>query len=299
MKFWQVDAFSDSVFNGNPAAVFVVSQFPHPWYMQQIAMELNLSQSAFVRPLSESEYEIRWFSPKDEAPICGHATLASAHVLWKHHGVQSKPIVFYSVAGPLRATTQQDGWIALDFPAKPLVQTQMPELLNRALGAGDSIRIESVWRDDLVYVVVLSDVGDLVELRPNLNKIAQLDARAVSITAYNDKGFLSNDVDYFSRYFAPKVGIPEDPVCGSSHCRLAPFWANRLGKTMLTAYQASSRGGMIRLTVYPDRNRVMIAGQAISVSQGEFFVDQMPDLPSYINQDNFFLDHDPLWNVRP
>lgn len=270
MKIWQVDAFSDKFFAGNPAAVCVVEEFLDNTLMQSIAEELNLSQTAFVKKLSPQHFHIRWFSPKDETPICGHATLAAAHILWEQFKVESPLITFDSLSGPLTAL-KNDDWITINFPAKAVQPSPMPELLNKALGYHPII---SVHRDDLIYLVVLPTAEDVVNIQPNLAKIEKLPCRAITITALNNRYF-SKEFDFVSRYFAPKVGIPEDPVCGSAHCRLAPFWASQLNKTEFLAYQASSRGGVLKLKL--ENDRVSLSGQAITVSEGLFKIFDLQD----------------------
>ena len=262
--FWLVDAFTDRAFSGNPAGVFIVDEFPDTSIMQAIAAELNWSQTAFVKYLPENmhdHFHIRWFSPRDEAPICGHATLASAHILWEQNFTRKNKITFESLAGPLVATKNENGWITLDFPRKQLVECLLPPQLKQALtNENGEVEIASVLRDDLIYVVTLKSQNDLITLKPNLSLIESLDCRAVSVTAPGREGY-----DFESRYFAPRVGIPEDPVCGSSHCRLGPLWAERLGKTSLMAYQASRRGGFLKLDIF--QNRVEISSQAITVCE--------------------------------
>ena len=271
--FWLVDAFTDRAFAGNPAGVFIVDDFPDPTLMQTIAAELNWSQTAFVKrlPVQANDFDrfhIRWFSPRDEAPICGHATLASAHILWEKGFTNKTKIVFESLAGPLTVTKEKDEWIALDFPQKKLVEYPLPLALKQALITPDGeVEITSVMRDELIYVVTLQNQSDLVALTPNLTLIESLDCRAVSVTTHGREGY-----DFESRYFAPRVGIPEDPVCGSSHCRLAPLWSERLGKTSLMAYQASKRGGFIKIEVCKD-NRVTMSSKAITVCEGNITLD--------------------------
>ncbi|MDP4725198.1 MAG: PhzF family phenazine biosynthesis protein [Alphaproteobacteria bacterium] len=265
--FWLVDAFTDRAFSGNPAGVFIVDDFPDPTLMQAVAAELNWSQTAFVKRLSSQEdfehFHIRWFSPRDEAPICGHATLASAHILWEKNFVKKNKIIFESLAGPLTVTKEENEWITLNFPKKKLVECSLPSALKQALvTANGEVEITSVMRDDLIYVVTLKNQSDLVALMPNLSLIETLDCRAVSVTTQGREGY-----DFESRYFAPRVGIPEDPVCGSSHCRLAPLWAERLEKTVLMAYQASKRGGFIKIDVRDD-GRVTMSSKAVTVCEG-------------------------------
>lgn len=265
--FWLVDAFTDRAFAGNPAGVFVVDDFPAPALMQAIAAELNWSQTAFVKhlktPTDDTDYfHVRWFSPRDEAPICGHATLASAHILWEKRITQKPKLQFESLAGPLTVTQEKDHWITLNFPQRGVHECDLPLALKQALVTEKGeVEITSVMRDELIYIVTLRNQSDLMALRPNLTLIETLDCRAVSVTATGRDHY-----DFESRYFAPRVGIPEDPVCGSSHCRLAPLWAERLGKTSLMAYQASKRGGFIKINVLND-GRVTLSSKAITICE--------------------------------
>jgi predicted PhzF superfamily epimerase YddE/YHI9 len=190
--------------------------------------------------------------------------LAAAHVLWKELNVAGDVITFDSLSGPLTARLEED-WIHLNFPAKFVNPTPMPELLNKALGYRP---VTSVYKDDTIYLVVLPSAKDVADIKPNLAKISDLDCRAVTVTAINNGGF-DKKFDFVSRYFAPKVGIPEDPVCGSAHCRLVPFWAEQLQKNEFTAYQASKRGGCLKLKLVNDR--VFLGGQAITFSVGEIY----------------------------
>lgn len=270
--FWLVDAFTDRAFAGNPAGVFIVDDFPHPALMQAIAAELNWSQTAFVKHLSSKEdfehFHIRWFSPRDEAPICGHATLASAHILWEQNFTKKSKLVFESLAGPLTVTREENDWITLNFPQKKLVECPLPPALKQALvTANGEVEITSVMRDELIYVVTLKNQSDLVALTPNLSIIETLDCRAVSVTATGREGY-----DFESRYFAPRVGIPEDPVCGSAHCRLGPLWAERLGKKTLMVYKASKRGGFMKMNIL-DNDRVTMSSKAITVCEGNLAFD--------------------------
>jgi PhzF family phenazine biosynthesis protein len=277
--FWLVDAFTDCAFSGNPAGVFIVDEFPGPMLMQLIAAELNWSQTAFVKRTGTDKttliedadhFHIRWFSPRDEAPICGHATLASAHILFENKLTKTNKITFDSLAGQLTVTKEQNDWLTLDFPQKKLVECAMPPQLQQSLiGPNGPVDIVSVLKDDsiihdeTIYVVTLRNQADLATLTPDLRLIESLDYRAVCITTTGRLGY-----DYESRYFAPRVGIPEDPVCGSSHCRLGPLWANRLAKSDLMSYQASKRGGFIKIGIEGDR--VTMSSKAVTVCESKF-----------------------------
>lgn len=260
MKFWLVDAFTSQPFAGNPAGVCVINEFPSDQMMQKIAGELNWSQTAFVKPLGEHHFHIRWFSPKDEAPICGHATLAASHILWQEKHTLNDTIWFESLAGPLVARRNDDGAVMLDFPLKPIEPCVLSDHMHDILG---DVRVEAAYRDSYIEVVVLADVHELQSLEPRLDLLEKLPCRALSVTAPGPNGY-----DFCSRYFAPKVGIYEDPVCGSAHCRLAPYWAERLGKNHLKAYQASPRGGVIYCDV--SESRVELTGYAVTMCEGFF-----------------------------
>lgn len=265
MHIWQVNAFTNEPFKGNPAGVAILPEFPSDDLMQKIAAELNYSETSFVTKMSSNCYHIRWFSPKDECGLCGHATLAAAHLLWEQNLVVEDIITFESMGGPLTAQ-RSNGWITLNFPSFMIEPAPMPELLNKALGF---VPVTAVYKDEVMYVVVLPSVQAVQELQPNFGKIAQLPCRSVTVTALNE-GEIDSDIDFVSRYFAPKVGIPEDPVCGSAHCRLTPLWAEKLGKSTMNALQVSERTGFLKVTL--ENNRVTLTAQAITVMQGELLV---------------------------
>lgn len=260
MKFWLVDAFTSQPFAGNPAGVCVVGEFPHDGLMQKIACELHWSQTAFVKPIADHHYHIRWFSPRDEAPICGHATLASAHILWQEQHTSSNTVWFESLAGPLVARRNDSGAVTLDFPVRPIEPCILSDHMRSVLG---DVRVEAAYRDAWIEVVVLADVQELQNLQPRLDLLSLLPCRALCVTAAGPDGY-----DFASRYFAPKVGIPEDPVCGSAHCRLTPYWSERLGKNHLKALQASPRGGVIDCKM--NESRVELTGFAVTMCEGSF-----------------------------
>ena len=261
MHIWQVNAFTNEPFKGNPAGVCIVSEFPSDDLAQKIAAEVNYSETTYLKKITINHYHIRWFSPKDECGLCGHATLAAAHLLWEQGHVKDDIITFDSMGGPL--TAQRNGsWITLNFPSFVIEPAPMPVLLNKALGF---VPVTSVYKDDIMYVVVLPSVQAVRDLKPNFAKIAQLPCRSVTVTALNE-GEIDSDIDFVSRYFAPKVGIPEDPVCGSAHCRLTPLWAEKLNKTSMNALQVSDRTGFIKVTL--ENNRVTLTAQAITVMEG-------------------------------
>jgi PhzF family phenazine biosynthesis protein len=254
MKFWYVNAFTKNQFQGNPACVFLGDHFPEN--MQEIAAELNVSETTFVKRLGGNHFHIRWFSPKDEAPLCGHATLAATHILYTNQYLNTASVSFTSLAGPLTVHVENDLY-TLDFPKKAITPAKIYDPISNALGNPD---IQSIYQDDLIYIALLKDPLAVRDLTPSLELIEKIDCRAVAVTA---PGF--GQYDFVSRYFAPRVGIPEDPVCGSLHCRIAPFWAERLKKEKMLAYQFSKRTGELSLT-YLGGERVLIGGHAVTVA---------------------------------
>jgi PhzF family phenazine biosynthesis protein len=254
----QIDAFTDRPFAGNPAAVCLLEAEADAAWMQAVAAEMNLSETAFLHPAAEG-YGLRWFTPTVEVDLCGHATLASAHALWEtRRAAADRAIAFHSGSGRLTARQVGD-WIELDFPAVRAEPAEPPSGLLEALGA----RAERVARNRLDYLVEVRTPGEVRALRPDHRALRSLAARGVMVTALAD----APGVDFVSRYFAPGAGIDEDPVTGSAHCCLGPFWGERLGKRELVGYQASARGGTVRVRC--EGNRVILGGQAVTVLRGE------------------------------
>ena len=258
----QVDAFTAKAFGGNPAAVCVL---PAPTdekpadekWMANLAMEMNLSETAFLYPDGDG-YQLRWFTPAVEVDLCGHATLASAHVLWTEgHLAPEQPARFHTRSGLLTCELRGD-WIEMNFPAKLEEPAEPPARLAEALGT----ELQYVGKNQFDYLVEVANERTLRELVPQHHLLRQLPVRGVIVTARG-----SEDFDFVSRFFAPGAGIDEDPVTGSAHCALAPFWAERLGKTEMTAYQASPRGGTVKVRLEGDR--VVLMGQAVTVLRGE------------------------------
>ncbi len=253
-----VDAFTDRPFAGNPAAVCLLRRpAPDPW-MQSVAAEMNLSETAF--PLPEGEgYRLRWFTPTVEVDLCGHATVATAHALWETGlAPRGALLKFQSKSGPLTARPVA-GWIELDFPARVSQPAAAPPDLERALGVRPK-HVESLGRD---YLVEVESAAEVRSARPEHGLLARLDRSCTILTSRSD----DPRFDFISRFFAPGVGIPEDPVTGSAHCALGPYWKRRLGKSEFLAYQASARGGVVGVTVRGDR--VLLRGQAVTVFRTE------------------------------
>lgn len=257
--FFQVDAFADGPFSGNPAAVVLLPGAAETSWMHKVAAEMNLSETAFLTRRSEGEFDLRWFTPAVEVDLCGHATLASAHALWQGgHAPASAPLQFHTKSGVLTATPA-GGWIELDFPAMHVKATEPPDGLLDALRA----QARYVGRSKFDYLVEVGSEDTVRDLKPDFVALRTLPVRGVIVTSQaSTPGW-----DFVSRFFAPGSGIDEDPVTGSAHCALAPYWSTKLGKTDFIARQLSARGGTLRLSLVGDR--VKLRGQATSVLRGE------------------------------
>jgi PhzF family phenazine biosynthesis protein len=258
IRITTADAFTGEAFAGNPAAVCVLEAPRSDSWMQAVAREMNLAETAFLLRAGDG-FGLRWFTPAVEVDLCGHATLASAHVLWEEgHLDRATEARFHTRSGLLTAT-RQDGWITLDFPATPPVPTDPPPELAHALG----VPIRFAARTPFDYLVELESDAAVRSLAPDMGRLARLGGRGVIVTSRSaTPGF-----DFVSRFFGPAVGIPEDPVTGSAHCALGPLWGERLGKTSLVGYQASSRGGVVRVALKGER--VLLSGQAVTVLRAE------------------------------
>lgn len=255
-----VDAFASAPFTGNPAAVCLLEAPADESWMQNVAAEMKHAETAFVVP-QDFGYGLRWFTPTVEVALCGHATLASAHVLWltgRHP--ESDSIVFHTKVSGELICHKVDGMIQMDFPAKDVIEADLPPNLAEALG----IPIEWVGLNGMDYLVLTTDEEAVRRAQPDHATLAKLPVRGVIITAQ------STEYDFVSRFFAPGSGVPEDSVTGSAHCALGPFWAGRLGKTKFRAYQASPRGGEIGVHVLGER--VLLLGKGISILSGELLV---------------------------
>lgn len=256
----QVDAFASRPFTGNPAAVCVLAEPRSDEWMASVAAENNLSETAYLLKRADG-FNLRWFTPAVEVDLCGHATLASAHVLWTEgHLDPSEPARFHTRSGLLTCVRNGD-WIEMDFPAKLEQPAEPPPQLAEALGTD----LVYVGRNQFDYLVQVADEATLRGLQPRHHLLRELPVRGVIATAAG-----SGEFDFVSRFFAPGSGIDEDPVTGSAHTALTPFWAARLGKTEMTAYQASPRGGVVKVRL--DGARVRMSGQAFTVLRGELLV---------------------------
>ena len=258
LSFWTVDAFTSQPFSGNPAAVILVADFPLDSICQKLAAEMNLSETAFLKPLDQDHYHIRWFTPTVEVKLCGHATLASAHILFENEYTTGNRITLESLSGPLFVKKSGKN-IILDFP------------LQKTGDAFSSLALEQTFKgipilnavkayDDII--VELTDFDAIRSLQLDFTKVMEIECRGLIVTAKGNEPY-----DFISRFFAPRVGVLEDPVTGSAHCKLADYWHKKLGKSEFLAYQASSRGGIIELKI--ENDRVFLSGTAITMVNGE------------------------------
>lgn len=253
LSMYQVDAFAERVFTGNPAAVVPLESWPSDDVLQAIAMENNLSETAFY-VADGDQFRLRWFTPNAEVDLCGHATLAAAHVLFEHRCWSQPEIRFDSNSGPL-TVRRDDSWLAMDFPAV----TSDPVAVPADLTAGLGVLPETVL-SGTDYLVVLDSAAALRSLKPDLVRLARLDRRGIIVSAPGE------DCDFVSRCFYPKLAVDEDPVTGSAHCQLTPYWSKRLARNRLSARQLSSRGGQVECELRG--NRVILRGQAVTYLEG-------------------------------
>jgi PhzF family phenazine biosynthesis protein len=257
LKISQIDAFTDRLFAGNPAAVCLLPAWRDDAWMQNVAAEMNLAETAFL-VRRRDDFELRWFTPKVEVDLCGHATLASAHYLWECGGLQNGTEARFHTKSGVLIAKQQGGAIELDFPSTPASRVEPPHGLAAALGV-EPLSI-GCNRFDLLVEVASED--ELLAIEPDFRALKKIDVRGTIVTAISD-----GDYDFVSRYFAPAFGIDEDPVTGSAHCTLGPFWGDRLNKTEMRGYQASKRGGEVGVRLVGDR--VVLIGRAVTVFNAE------------------------------
>ncbi|MCO8121669.1 PhzF family phenazine biosynthesis protein [Stieleria sp. TO1_6] len=264
ISLWQVDAFADRPFTGNPAAICLLDRFPHDRWMQDLAAEMNLSETAFVVPTDQANgFQLRWFTPLVEVDLCGHATLAAAHTLYEQNRVEPSAVIRFQTRSGELICQRVGEQIMLDFPTAPILDRQEPETaeaIARALGTTPTL----VARTEADLLVVLDDPAVLRNLKPDFGRLAKIKTRGIAVTARSDQ----TGIDFISRFFAPRFGINEDPVTGSAHCALAPYWCGQLGVDEVVGFQASRRGGRVRCRCAGDR--VELIGQAITVMHGNF-----------------------------
>ncbi|GAA6614957.1 PhzF family phenazine biosynthesis protein [Scytonema sp. NUACC26] len=256
----QVDAFTNTPFAGNPAAVCILPAPQSEEWMQKVAQEMNLSETAFL-VRQEDGFQLRWFTPTTEVPLCGHATLASSHVLWSEAHLLPDEIARFHTKSGLLVAKKLGSWIELNFPVNYSEQTTAPSELEEALG----VSLKTVLKNSLGYLVEVESEELVRQIQPNFELLKTLPVADIIVTSTRNK---DSEYDFVSRFFAPSLGINEDPVTGAAHCCLAPFWRDRLQKNEFLAYQASSRGGILKVR-YEGGDRVYLAGQSVTVLRGE------------------------------
>jgi PhzF family phenazine biosynthesis protein len=262
IPIYHVDAFTSEPFHGNPAAVCLLQGPGDEAWMQSLAAEMNLSETAFVWPEADS-MRLRWFAPSAEVDLCGHATLATAHVLWETGRLERNEEARFMTKSGLLTAVQTERGIALDFPATPPTAAEPPASLIPALGISES-KVRYVGRSAFDYLVEVDDETTLRALKPDFAALKALPVRGIIVVSAFNAG---SEYDFVSRFFGPSVGVDEDPATGSSHCCLGPHWAEKTGRTEFTAYQASARGGWMRVAVRGER--VELTGNAVTVLRGE------------------------------
>jgi predicted PhzF superfamily epimerase YddE/YHI9 len=261
---WIVDAFTDKPFKGNAAAVTILNAFPDAPVMQLIAAQMNLSETAFLVKTGPQEYDLRWFTPTQEVTICGHATLAATHVLLQSGRIKTGNTVTYNTLSGKLTARSNGKKIEMDFPALPGEETKPPTLLKHL-----EVPMVACQRNRDNYLVEVKDFATLTGCQPSFKKLAKLDAEGVIVTTATG---VPAGYDFASRYFAPGLGIDEDPVTGSAHCFLAPYWTKKLGKTSFHCFQASKGEGVLDVTLAGDR--VLIAGTAVTTLKGHLPLTQ-------------------------
>lgn len=258
MKLFQVDAFTNKPFSGNPAAVCLLTESRPDEWMRHVAAEMNLSETAYLLR-EEDGYRLRWFTPTVEVDLCGHATLASAHILWERDYLKPKELARFHTRSGLLTAEKKGDWIEMNFPAEAETSVPIPKELIQGLG----LTPRYVGKNRMDYIVEVDSESTVKNLKPDLALLAKLAARGVIVTSLSS----SNEHDFVSRFFAPGAGIDEDPVTGSAHCCLGPYWGAKLNRDELTGYQASERGGTVKVRV--GENRVYLLGQAVTVLEGD------------------------------
>jgi PhzF family phenazine biosynthesis protein len=259
-----VDAFTDRPFAGNPAAVCVLlfEDWPESKWMQSVAAEMNLSETAFVRPSQDGIFGLRWMTPTVEVDLCGHATLAAAHVLWTTGHVEDDATIRFDTRSGTLSAAKSGFEIELDFPLTPVIQAEPPAGLLESLG----VTAKYVGKTKFDYLVSVDSAATVRAAKPDFARLKKVEARGVILTAKGD----DPKYDFVSRFFAPSFGIDEDPVTGSAHCALAAFWGCRFNKSQMTGFQASARGGTVAVRIY--HNRCFLGGRAVTVAKGELIV---------------------------
>lgn len=261
MRIYQVDAFTDRTFSGNPAGVCIIDSFDDKELMQNIAAEMNLSETAFLKAKTDG-FDLRWFTPEREVDLCGHATLASAHILWETGILKEEEKARFHTKSGLLTSEKKGDFIELNFPREEDHACQPPAGLAAAL----NVDLKYVGKNRMDYIVEVESERMVRNLRPSFELLKKIDTRGVMVTSASE----NSAYDFVSRFFAPAYGVNEDPVTGSAHCCLGPYWSRKTGKNEMTAYQASKRGGLLRVRVGADR--VYLGGQALTVFSADLII---------------------------
>lgn len=262
MQIYQIDAFTDSAFAGNPAAVCILSEKMEDDWMQNLAAEMNLSETAFIYREGKN-FNLRWFTPSSEVDLCGHAALASAQTLWEAGEVGSEEKINFDTKSGILTAEKNGSWIELNFPAEIEEAADIPENMTKALG---QIEIVYSGKNRMDYLLEVESEEIVKNIEPDFDLLKKIDTRGIIVTAIS----ASDKYDFVSRFFAPNIGITEDPVTGSAHCCLGPYWSEKLNKNSLIGFQASERGGTVR--VKADGNRINLSGKAVTIFRGELLV---------------------------
>lgn len=266
MRIFQVDAFTNEAFKGNPAGVCLLEEEKSDAWMQSLANEMNLSETAFLFR-DKNVFTLRWFTPKTEVSLCGHATLASAHILWEEKIIKNdEEAIFLTKSGLLKAKKGADSWIELDFPARFIEQAENQKIINESFDIVPSYVGRFLTPNGNLYLIEVQNEEIIKNLNPNFELLEKSDAKVVIVTSISN----SRDYDFVSRFFAPGVGIKEDPVTGSAHCTLAPYWGKKLGKNELIGFQASARTGIVGCIW--NGERVVLRGKALTIFRGELLI---------------------------
>lgn len=264
LPFFQIDSFTSEAFSGNPAAVVLLDKARSDDWLQAVATENNLSETAFVLPNDDRNWKLRWFTPAIEVDLCGHATLAAAHALWESESVSSdRTIIFETRSGPL-TIKKQGSQIRMDFPVTPVAKVEAPQGLLESLRIHEQpLDVIDVVKSAFDYIVVVKDEATVRNLQVDFRQLSQVDARGTIVTAIADP---TSDYDFVSRFFGPAAGVDEDPVTGSAHCALVDYFSQKLNRNKLTGYQASARGGIVEVEKQGDR--AILSGQAVTIIRG-------------------------------
>lgn len=258
MDIYQVDAFSDIQFKGNPAAVCILEKEYDDLVLQNLAMEMNLSETAFVKQVSSNEFNLRWFTPETEVLLCGHATLASAHILWENKMVEENIAILFNTLSGVLIARKRNEWIELDLPKGELKESEGDKYLLDAFAVSPI----KIYEDDIVYLLEFEDEEEIINLKPDFNILKRAKKDEVIVTSkVNNMNY-----DFISRFFAPAIGVDEDPVTGSAHCYLAPYWIEKLSKEEVLGFQASRRTGYVKCSL--NGNRVILQGKSKTILNG-------------------------------